>query len=161
MDLPFIIQQGMVLLGILATVVLGVLSRTGPRRHVENIKLAAEALKAVDDPIVRYPIHQYITKQNSKLRRSLDRAALRLWVGIVAGVLLGCIAILVTNLLLDVAFPQEPDEATSLNPDEAPSLDRDVVNYVVFLALPLLTGIVSLLIFIGRRIYQARERSGE
>ena len=62
---------------------------------------------------------------------------------------------------LDVAFPQEPDEATSLNPDEAPGLDRDVVNYVVFLAVPLLTGIVSLLIFIGRRIYQARERSGE
>lgn len=149
MDLPFIIQQGLVLLGISATVVLGVLSRTGPRRRIENIKLGAEAAKAVDDPKVRARINQFIIKQNRQLERSLDRAGLRRWAGIVAGLLLGSIAILVTNLLLELAFPREPDETINL--------DADAIYLIIF-GLLSLSGILSLLIFIGRRIYEAGGR---
>lgn len=92
MDLPFIIQQGLVFLGILATVVLAVLATTGPRRRIENIKLAAEAASATENAEIRDRIDRFIERESVALARALDRAELRRTIAVLAS-LLGAFAL--------------------------------------------------------------------
>lgn len=64
-----IIDAGVIVLGVAASTWLGVLSQTGPRRRVENIKVATEALAQRDD---LEAVEDFIARESYLLRRQLD-----------------------------------------------------------------------------------------
>jgi hypothetical protein len=70
----FVIQQLIVLAGIGASVWIGVISQSGPRRRIENLKLAAEALKVVEDEGQAARIQRFMAVESLALERALKPA---------------------------------------------------------------------------------------
>jgi hypothetical protein len=67
----FVIQQLLVLAGIIASVWIGVIFQSGPRRRVENLKLAGEALKVVKNEGQSASIEKFMDAESRALERTL------------------------------------------------------------------------------------------